>query len=266
MGTLALPAFAVAGVPIPSGGVVGGAANTPAPINVDVQAVDAGQRIMINEQGLASKVIVSNLQTVKVPENTILRLRVMNEIDSRNVRVGEGFNAFVDEPLFGPGGQVLLPRGTVLRGRIDNVQRSKFFGRGGQFSLDFDHVTLPTGEIMPIDLKLGSVNQLSSTVREGNALYEDPGYGTKFSRSADKSGYLLTDVTRRGYEAGVDAGGKGLGAVTGTFSAIGGAIAAGGYLVGKSVYHAVAPGDPATLNADDAIYMELLKDTQIPVL
>jgi hypothetical protein len=174
------PLGALANVPVPSGGVVGAAANTVPVSAPRVNTVDAGQRIMVNESGLASRVIVSGLNTVNVPENTVIRLRVMNQIDSRTVREGEGFNAFVDEPLFGPGGQILLPRGTVLRGRVSDVQRSKLFGRGGQFSLTFDHVTLPTGEILPIDLKLGSVNQFSSTVRAGNALYEDPGTGPNF--------------------------------------------------------------------------------------
>ncbi len=215
--------------------------------------------------GLAGSVVTLNAKSVRVKKDTILRLRLLNELHSNYVREGESFTAYLDEPLYGSAGRVLLPKGTLLRGRIQGLVASKFFGKGASFRLDFDHATLPNGEVLPVALKLGSINQLTMPVKSDGTVYEDPGYAEKFASSLDKTGYLISDVTRKGYEAGVESGGKALGALTGTFSAIGGAFAGAGYLVGKSVYHAVAKGEPVILEKNDALYVQLLVDTDIPV-
>jgi hypothetical protein len=225
-----------------------------------------GYAVNATGSGLANKVVSAGTGTAQLRRDTILRIRLLNGVNSSTVREGESFNAFLDEAVIGQGGTVLMPRGAILRGRIGRVMPSRFFGKGGSFQLNFDHITLPTGDMLPINLQLASVNQDSAMIHGTGSIYQDPGYANKFNDSLDKSGYLLTDITRKGYEAGKESGGRALGVVTGTFSAIGGALAAGGYLMGKSVYHAVAKGDAAQLNKDDALYVRLLQDAVIPLM
>ncbi len=251
-------AFAMA--PLPKGenpyaaGIPAGGA---APVLTKLSAVPS------KKTNLAGSVISSRLKTVRVPKNTVLRVRLLQDINTVSVREGEAFNASLDEALYASEGRTLLPKGSVFRGRVVQVIPNKFFGKGASFRLDFDHVTLPNGEVQPIALQIGTVNQIPDVVKPDGVIYQDPGYAQKFATTLDKSGYIISDITRKGYEAGVQSGGKGLGVVTGFFSAIGGGVAGAGYLVGQSVYHAVAKGDVATLTSDDALYVQLLADTDI---
>jgi len=216
---------ALAMTPLPSGGT---------PVFTQVAAVPT------KSTNLAGSVISSRLKTVRVRKDTVLRVRLLEDINTASVREGEAFNASLDEALYASEGRILLPKGSVFRGRVVQVTPNKFFGKGASFRLDFDHVTLPNGEVQPIALQVGTVNQMPDVVKPDGVIYQDPGYGQKFANALDKSGYIISDITRKGYEAGAESGGKGLGIVTGFFSAIGGGFAGAGYLVGKSVYHAVA--------------------------
>jgi hypothetical protein len=240
---------ALAMYPVPSGGGT--------PVYTQISAVPA------KSTNLAGSVISSRLKTVRVRKDTVLRVRLLQDINTATVREGEAFNASLDEALYASEGRILLPKGSVFRGRVVEVTPNKFFGKGASFRLDFDHVTLPNGEVQPIALQVGTVNQMPNVVKPDGVIYQDPGYGQKFANTLDKSGYIISGITRKGYEAGAESGGKGLGIVTGFFSAIGGGVAGAGYLVGKSVYHAVAKGDKAEITPDDALYVELLADTDI---
>jgi hypothetical protein len=212
---------------------------------------------------LAGSVISTRVKTVRVRKDTVLRMRLLQDLNTANVREGEGFTASLDEALFASEGRIILPKGSVFRGRVVQVVPSQFFGKGASLRLDFDHVTLPNGEAQPIALQVFTVNQRVEVVKSGGIIYQDPGYAQKWVQTLDKSGTLISDITRKGYEAGVQSGGKGLGIVTGPFSAIGGSLAGAGYLVGKSVYYAVAKGDGVLLTANDALYVQLLADTDI---
>jgi hypothetical protein len=257
---LTSPYVAFAMVPLPSGEnpyAAGLPAGGAAPVYTAVSANPT------KAKNLAGSVISSRLKTVRVRKDTVLRVRLLQDINTASVREGEAFNASLDEPLYASEGRILLPKGSVFRGRVVQVTPNKFFGKGASFRLDFDHVTLPNGEVQPIALQVGTVNQVADVVKPDGVIYQDPGYGQKFANTLDKSGTLISDITRKGYEAGVQSGGKGLGIVTGFFSAIGGGFAGAGYLVGKSVYYAVAKGDGATLSSNDALYVQLLADTDI---
>lgn len=259
-----LPALAQAPLPTDSGQAYGGAAQLE-PYMANAMGTGMASSTPAGSGGLANRVYTANAGNIVLERGKVLRLRVLNSVSSNYVREGEAFAAYVDETIFGPQGQTVIPQGSLLRGRIQDVSKSQFFGKGGSFRMAFDNVTLPNGEIQPIDLKLASVNQQDALVKNDGRVYEDPGFAQKFSQTLDKSGYILSDITRNGYEAGVDTGGKALGAVTGAFSAVGGAVAATGYTVGKSLYHAVAKGEPADLTKDDALYTQLIQDAQIPV-
>jgi hypothetical protein len=245
-------------------------------LNVYRPAITTSNELTAGENGtvtgmaastnLANRIYSANTGTIRLERGKIFRLRVLDEVNSTYAKEGEAFSAYVDEPIFSAQGQTVIPRGSLLRGRVMNVQRSRFFGKGGSFVLSFDNITLPSGDILPVDLQLSSLNQHDELVKNDGRVYEDPGFANKFTQTLDKSGYILSDITRKGYEAGKDTGGKVLGAVTGTVSAVGGAFAAAGYTVGKSVYHAVAKGAPADVTKEDALYTLLIQDADVPIL
>ncbi len=65
-----------------------------------------------------------------IPSGTVLTIRMVDSVDSERDRVGQTFNASLDEPVLDPGGRTLLPRGAdVVVKLVDDQQSGKIEGR-----------------------------------------------------------------------------------------------------------------------------------------
>ncbi|HVF67683.1 MAG TPA: hypothetical protein VM914_08470 [Pyrinomonadaceae bacterium] len=80
-----------------------------------------------------------------VPADTIIRVRMDTELNSKTARSGDRFSATVTEPVYGGGSGVdVVPTGSKVWGRVTSVRRS---GRRtpGNISVSFNQVELPNG-------------------------------------------------------------------------------------------------------------------------
>ena len=200
--------------------------------------------------------------TQKVAKGTILKLTLSSTLDSRSAQIGESFTALVAEDLFGSTGDVLLPRGSTLRGRVSDVYGQGFFGKGGYLKLAFDWVTLPTGKEVPIAIE---ITPMTGFLNAEGQLYKDPGYTQKALKDLDHGGQIISDTTRQSYEYGKNLGNPALGWVAVPFGVVGGAIMGGGYSVGKLAYHAVAKGEPTVVRTNDVLFSQFTQETSLPV-
>lgn len=85
------------------------------------------------------------LRYFTVPANTVIRVRMDTELNSKTARVGDRFSTTVTEPVYGGGSGVdVIPVGAKVWGRVTAVTRS---GRRtpGNISVSFYQVQLPTG-------------------------------------------------------------------------------------------------------------------------
>jgi hypothetical protein len=65
-----------------------------------------------------------------IPSGTVLTIRMVDSVDSERDRVGQTFNASLDEPVLDPGGRILVPRGAdVVVKLVDDQQSGKIEGR-----------------------------------------------------------------------------------------------------------------------------------------
>jgi len=65
-----------------------------------------------------------------IPSGTVLTIRMVDSVDSERDRVGQTFNASLDEPVLDPGGRTLVPRGAdVVVKLVDDQQSGKIEGR-----------------------------------------------------------------------------------------------------------------------------------------
>ncbi len=65
-----------------------------------------------------------------IPSGTVLTIRMIDSVDSERDRVGQTFNASLDEPVLDPGGRTLVPRGAdVVVKLVDDQQSGKIEGR-----------------------------------------------------------------------------------------------------------------------------------------
>ena len=65
-----------------------------------------------------------------IPAGTVLTIRMVDSVDSERDRVGQTFNASLDEPVLDPSGRTLVPRGAdVVVKLVDDQQSGKIEGR-----------------------------------------------------------------------------------------------------------------------------------------
>lgn len=74
--------------------------------------------------------ISADAASQQVPAGTKLKIRFVSLIDSSSSNVGDVFMAQASEDLWA-GKQLILPKGTMLRGRVSSVERPGFLARVG---------------------------------------------------------------------------------------------------------------------------------------
>ncbi len=92
-----------------------------------------------------------------VPADTVIRVRMDTELNSKTARSGDRFSATVTEPVYGGGSGVdVVPTGSKVWGRVTTVRRA---GRRtpGNISVSFYQVELPTGVRHTINGSLSSL-------------------------------------------------------------------------------------------------------------
>jgi len=97
------------------------------------------------------------LRYFTVPADTVIRVRMDTELNSRSARVGDRFSTTVTEPVYGGGSGVdVIPVGSKIWGRVSAVTRS---GRRtpGQITVAFNQVELPNGARHTINGSLSSL-------------------------------------------------------------------------------------------------------------
>jgi hypothetical protein len=209
----------------------------------------------------SSSVIKSQFGSQQFPAGTLLTIRFGNTLDSRLTQAGEPFTALLVQDLVAPGQRLVLPKGTLFRGRVTQAERSKWFGKGGALGLSFDHVVLSNGLPYPVALKLALAN---AKVAKGR-FYTDPGYGQKVQQHLDEGADFIGSTIRKGAKWGDSWGGHGVGkVVTVPVAALGGGLGGAGLFAGKSVYSAIAPGQQVSIAPTDVVLIELEQDTVFP--
>ncbi len=143
----------------------------------------------------SSSVLKIESGSQKIPAGTMLTVAFNTTMDSRVSNVGDPFHAYLTEDFTVKGDQatrrVVLPAGTTVRGRIQEVKRPSFFSRGGAIFLSFDHVVVPSGELLPLTLNLSTENTL---VNKQGALYTDPGIGKKVQKGVELGKQTFEDI------------------------------------------------------------------------
>jgi len=202
----------------------------------------------------------------RIPAGTLLSIVFQTSLDSKTSQVGDPFVAYLtkDFVMAGetPGTQrIILPMGTVIRGRVDVVNRPGFFSRGGSMTLAFDHAMLPSGDLMPLNFNLATDNE---HVNKSGAVYDDPGVGQKVHAGAQRGKTVMTDMTDRGYQRGKNIAG-GLGTiVTVPVAAVGGVLAGAGVTTGRTAVALVGRGESATIKPGDAMTIDLKGAVTLP--
>jgi hypothetical protein len=195
----------------------------------------------------------------------MLTIGFNTSMDSRQTNIGDAFNAYLTQDFTVQGEnatrQVVLPAGTTVRGRVQEVKRPSFFSRGGAIYLSFDHVVVPSGELLPLTLNLSTENTL---VNDRGALYADPGIGKKVQRGVEAGKQTFGSITDQGFSAGKQIAG-GLGSlITVPAAVVGGALAGTAVTTGKAAVAVVGKGDSVIIKPGDMVTIDFGGSFNLP--
>ena len=89
----------------------------------------------------------------EVPEGTLLRVRLDEMLSTASARKGDHFTGHLVKPVVHDG-HLLIPAGTLVRGRITEVRPSRHYLANAMMRLQPDTLTMPDGIPYPISAQL----------------------------------------------------------------------------------------------------------------
>jgi hypothetical protein len=100
-------------------------------------------------------------QILTIPAETEAPIQILSGIHTRVNHVGDRIAAQLSRPVYVQG-QVALPRGSLLEGRITALRAGRRLRRGGELRLRFETITLPDGQVRPISAILTALENPES--------------------------------------------------------------------------------------------------------
>ena len=149
--------------------------------------------------------------TQTVPTGTTFAVRMNDQLSTETSRVGDAFTATLTDPIIDAAGNVIVPAGAVVRGRVTAVSPSTRVGQTAALKLAFEAISWG-GESHPLQASVerADVQQSSRTSRTETA--------GKIAAGA-AAGAILGQVLGRDTEATL--AGAAIGAAAGTAIAMG---------------------------------------------
>ncbi len=80
-----------------------------------------------------------------IPAGETLRVRMDQTLSSKTARIGDTFTTTTIDPVYGSSGGVLIPSGSKVTGRVDQVTAAAKGGKPGTIDVTFVEVRLPNG-------------------------------------------------------------------------------------------------------------------------
>ena len=102
----------------------------------------------------------------KVDSGERIRVRLEDKISSKISQKGDLFKTKVTEPVYSANGLIVIPNGSTVIGRIDEVEPAKKGGKPGSIDVSFIEVRLPNGVSKPIN---GSLTNLDTDDAKSDA-------------------------------------------------------------------------------------------------
>jgi YMGG-like Gly-zipper len=146
--------------------------------------------------------------------NQVLRVRINQELNSEQARVGDTFTSTLVDPVYSKNGVLLAPQGSTVNGSVIAVQRAQKDGKPAVLDVAFTGLRLPSGLHRSIN---GSLTDLSSSTgnsdNEGSVTAHKTSHRkVKFIGGGAAGGAVIGAIAGGGKGAAI---GAGVGAVAG---------------------------------------------------
>jgi hypothetical protein len=94
---------------------------------------------------LAGSTPKAKQQNDKLERAAYLHARLQEELSSKTGKQGDAVTAVVIQPVIGPEGQIEIPQGAILRGRVLRARAAQKWGKNGALRFTFNQVDFPQG-------------------------------------------------------------------------------------------------------------------------
>lgn len=189
----------------------------------------------------------AGLQSATLPVQTHMKLIVEYPVSATSSKPGDIFEGHVKEDLFF-GRTLVLPRGSLVRGRVSEVNKPRLLSRAGKIGLKLDQIVTPTGEVIPLDASLEF--QKGTTNKVGQL---DP--GTNFGTRVESSVRTVSGLNETGAARGA--------IVAANIATLGAPIVA--TAIGSSAIALFRSGDNISLNPGQELEILLTNDLGLQV-
>lgn len=112
----------------------------------------SGARVEVGSSGEGTALQAGAASTT-LPVTTRLTLVLESPVDAKVSQPGDLFEAHVRDDLF-LGSSLLLPKGSLVRGRVYEVTKPKWISRAAKIGLKLEQIDTPAGEVIPLDAAL----------------------------------------------------------------------------------------------------------------
>jgi hypothetical protein len=210
--------------------------------------------------GNLSNLMQADIKSERIPAGTTLKLRMETPVNSYNTTIGDTFRAtLIEDDRIGT--KVIIPAGTIVRGRAGEVKKNSYLSRSGKLSLTFDHIVTSMGKQVPLNVKINNAKYLDHT----GVLSAGGGYLNVVSKSIDQGCDFLSSSTEWGIETGKSFFRGYPVLVTVPLGTAVGLAGAGGIFAVKSTVALFKKGDNVRVNPGDVIEVILKEPLDVPL-
>jgi hypothetical protein len=151
----------------------------------------------------------------EVPDGTLVKVKLMEELSTLTTKAGTDFSAEVSEPVMRDE-QVVVPAGALLEGRVTFVRGGKRVGASAAIHLEARTVTLPDGSRYMLTARVIDTNSWGDTKvdSEGTILRKDHAKATDAMTSLSTVGGMAAGAAMGGVPGAVIGAGLGAGVST----------------------------------------------------
>ncbi len=212
-------------------------------------------------QGVSPKsAFKAGLQSKRIAAGTIIQVRFLENLSSFQSKQGDSFTACLEEDIK-LNNKTVLPAGTLMRGTVNRIKKSKRFKLPASMYIDFDHLVTPDGKQLDLSLRLVNV-QLT---KDGIGLSGGGSYKTSVCDNFDDS----VDFVKKSVDCGNNIGDKFLYGypkiIITPITATGGFCASTLMFGGQSIADLFRKGNNVLIQQNQIISGKLLDPIDIPL-
>lgn len=212
-------------------------------------------------QGVSPKsAFKAGLQSKRIAAGTIIQVRFLENLSSFQNKQGDAFTSCLEEDIK-LNKKTVLPAGTLMRGTVNKIKKSKRFKRSASMYIDFDHLVTPDGRQLDLNLRLVDIK----LTKDGIGLSGGGNYRTSICDNFDDS----VNLVRKSVDCGNNIGDKFLYGypkiVITPITATGGFCASTLMFSGQSIADMFRKGNDVLIQENQVISGKLLDPIDIPL-